>query len=182
MEPRKPLRRTYFRVNRLSPDWSEQQRKLDALRLKGRTEATGRYRKKRAKRLLTAAEEPIRFHPGPPERPVKGAVRLSGPFRTYSMTINTIVELHRSQNGRCAICLDDIETLGRSRAVDHDHKTGKVRGMLCKSCNVGLGCFRDDPKRLLAAMVYLGHLDKKFLPIEHVLNSMVRHPIETKLR
>ncbi len=47
----------------------------------------------------------------------------------------------------------------KSVHIDHCHKTGKVRGLLCKLCNCGLGYFRDDPKLMLAAITYLGGLD-----------------------
>jgi hypothetical protein len=50
----------------------------------------------------------------------------------------------------CVIC-GNIEKL----VVDHDHKTGKVRGMLCNHCNRGLGHFRDDPTLLEFAAQYL---------------------------
>jgi hypothetical protein len=56
------------------------------------------------------------------------------------------------QSGLCPICGVDIR--GREH-VDHDHVTGAVRGLLCQLCNLGLGAFRDDPKRLSAAMSYL---------------------------
>jgi hypothetical protein len=58
------------------------------------------------------------------------------------------------QDGRCAICRKKPQT-GRRLSVDHDHKTGEVRGLLCTLCNQGLGYFKDDPGRLGAALEYL---------------------------
>jgi hypothetical protein len=68
--------------------------------------------------------------------------------------------LFKAQNGKCAICgaIDGH----RSRygkvcrlAVDHDHRTGQVRGLLCNSCNRGLGRFKDSIENLEAAIRYL---------------------------
>ena len=55
---------------------------------------------------------------------------------------------------RCAICGDPPKA-DKRLSLDHDHATGLDRGLLCQPCNIGLGQFRDDPHRLLSAVVYL---------------------------
>ena len=66
-----------------------------------------------------------------------------------------------AQNYACAICgKNHVEKpekkWGRARlAVDHEHGTGRVRGLLCTTCNAGLGFFRDSPKLLTKAVEYL---------------------------
>lgn len=50
----------------------------------------------------------------------------------------------------CTICGDETNLV-----VDHDHKTNKIRGMLCNKCNKGLGLFKDNPDFLLYARIYL---------------------------
>lgn len=57
------------------------------------------------------------------------------------------------QGGRCAICRGNNG--GRRLYVDHCHATGKGRGLLCSTCNTGLGLFKDDPLVLQAAIEYL---------------------------
>lgn len=59
-----------------------------------------------------------------------------------------------NHDGRCAIC-GDANPGRRGWQVDHDHTTGAVRGVLCRSCNLGLGNFRDSPALLTAAAAYL---------------------------
>lgn len=71
----------------------------------------------------------------------------------YGITLREYVLLLEKQNGVCAICGN--EGLNRL-AVDHCHKTGVVRGLLCAQCNHGLGNFKDDPKLLISAIDYLG--------------------------
>jgi hypothetical protein len=65
-------------------------------------------------------------------------------------------QIWAAQGSKCAIC-GKVEPLrGRSfHPVDHDHSTGRVRGILCQACNVGLGSFRDDPALLFLAIEYL---------------------------
>jgi hypothetical protein len=59
-----------------------------------------------------------------------------------------------SQEGRCAIC-NSSDLVGRNCAIDHDHKTGKIRGILCQKCNQGLGLFLDNEEILQNAIIYL---------------------------
>lgn len=63
------------------------------------------------------------------------------------------ISLARSQGNTCAIC--GAKPKARRLAVDHDHKSGKIRGLLCMFCNTGLGKFRDSPELLERAIVYL---------------------------
>ncbi len=58
-----------------------------------------------------------------------------------------------AQDGKCAICL--VPAGHRRLAVDHCHDTGRVRGLLCDSCNNGLGRFKHDPERIRVAIEYL---------------------------
>lgn len=62
-------------------------------------------------------------------------------------------ELKTLQNNVCAICKK--EELGKDLAVDHCHKTQKVRGLLCENCNRAIGLFKDDPVVCRAASDYL---------------------------
>lgn len=74
----------------------------------------------------------------------------------YGLSPDRYEELMLAQDGRCAICRSDAwPGKGNRPHVDHDHATGKVRGLLCASCNNGLGRFADDPERLRAAADYL---------------------------
>ncbi|MFI9528336.1 endonuclease VII domain-containing protein [Micromonospora rosaria] len=70
--------------------------------------------------------------------------------RRYGIGQQDVDALRREQGGVCAVCGDpDPEH------VDHDHRTGWVRGILCFNCNGGLGQFRDSPARLARAITYL---------------------------
>ena len=56
---------------------------------------------------------------------------------------------------RCGICREVWNPSSKRFAIDHDHKTGKTRGLLCVRCNVGLGYMRDNPEILRSAIEYL---------------------------
>jgi len=74
----------------------------------------------------------------------------------YNMTAEEFVRMFTEQDGKCKICGSKLGTilLGKLN-IDHDHKTGKVRGLLCRSCNMGLGSFKDNLILLRSAVKYL---------------------------
>jgi len=80
-------------------------------------------------------------------------------LKAYGMTVAEYDEMLVKQGGKCAVCVrperkqrgDQILRL----SVDHDHDTGEVRGLLCSTCNTGLGQFRDDPDLLISAAAYI---------------------------
>lgn len=63
--------------------------------------------------------------------------------------------LWKQQKGRCVICRQSEKKNGRKLALDHNHRTGKARGLLCVSCNLGLGHFQDNHRLLQKASIYL---------------------------
>lgn len=77
-------------------------------------------------------------------------------IKKFGITIEEAEQLLLAQGSVCAVCLHPISDIrGYSPHVDHDHATGKVRGILCFSCNRGLGAFRDNIGHLGAAIEYL---------------------------
>ena len=80
--------------------------------------------------------------------------------KMHGITLGDYRAMAAAQGGVCAICRQpetmltprgDVQAL----AVDHDHRTGRIRGLLCRTCNQALGGFRDDPAILRAAADYL---------------------------
>jgi hypothetical protein len=75
--------------------------------------------------------------------------------RRFGITLEQFNEMYISQNGKCLICDATESALGHRLAVDHCHITGKIRGLLCKSCNVGIGHLNDSIETLKRAIKYL---------------------------
>ena len=75
--------------------------------------------------------------------------------KAFGITIEQYDEMFKKQGGCCAICGDTNIKYGRRLAVDHHHKTKKVRGLLCNQCNRALGYFQDDINNLASAIKYL---------------------------
>lgn len=81
-------------------------------------------------------------------------MRLRKMARKYGVSEQALEALWVSQDGTCAICKRYLQP--EDARIDHDHSTGRVRGLLCDSCNWALGHFRDDATVLAAAIAYLG--------------------------
>lgn len=76
----------------------------------------------------------------------------------YGMTHDDLAAMRLSQNNQCGICFvefGDTAWGATAVAIDHDHKTKKVRGLLCTKCNRGLGLFCDDEETMRKAIAYL---------------------------
>ena len=78
-------------------------------------------------------------------------------IRRHGITLQDYDKMFAEQNGKCKIC--GTEKVGNKQCgrflVDHDHKTDKIRGLLCQSCNVLLGQAKDDTEILMSAVQYL---------------------------
>lgn len=87
--------------------------------------------------------------------------------RKYGLSMDLLKAMLESQNGRCAICRKiwaECKAAKRVRHgamflhylyVDHDHQSGRVRGLLCNACNTAIGRLEEDPSRFDAAASYL---------------------------
>lgn len=76
-------------------------------------------------------------------------------FKKYNLSIHERKQMIINQNNKCAICERDGETLKKGLSVDHCHRTGKVRSLLCTHCNTGLGRYFDNPILLMKAARYI---------------------------
>lgn len=81
------------------------------------------------------------------------AVRNSQMKADFGISLADFETMLSNQGGVCAICGERPKR--RRLAVDHCHQTGRVRGLLCYSCNVGIGALRDSPDVIRSAIAYL---------------------------
>lgn len=72
----------------------------------------------------------------------------------FGLSESDYFSMLNAQGGVCAICLGPQQA-GKRMAVDHCHKTGKVRGLLCTMCNSAIGKLKDDPALIQRALDYL---------------------------
>ena len=75
-------------------------------------------------------------------------------IKKYNLSYEDWVRQWTGQDGECAICGQPFDQHSDAY-VDHNHKTGEVRGLLCNRCNLGIGFLNDDPKITVRATKYL---------------------------
>ena len=82
--------------------------------------------------------------------------------RNYGINLSTYNRMFVEQGGVCKICsLPQNSKRNERLAIDHDHLTGQVRGLLCDHCNRGIGLLKDDPRILDRAASYLRSQDQE---------------------
>jgi hypothetical protein len=95
-----------------------------------------------------------KFAEANPDR-TRSHMRKSWLRRWYGITPEDFERMLQEQDGRCAICRTDDPSPWRVFGVDHDHESGRIRGLLCDRCNSGIARFREDPDVLRRALAYL---------------------------
>lgn len=79
--------------------------------------------------------------------------------REYGISLEQYKEWLAAQKECCAICKRHQSEFKIALAVDHDHETGEVRGLLCKQCNIGIGLLGESRQNLTAAIEYLSSVE-----------------------
>lgn len=95
-----------------------------------------------------------RYHASPEAKEAAWERNL---LRRYGMTRAGYYQLLAEQGGGCAICHVEFNESGAKLSVDHCHETGRIRGILCSRCNLGIGYLDHDAKVLNSAIGYLSH-------------------------
>jgi hypothetical protein len=90
----------------------------------------------------------------------KQKVRGYGIKKKFNLTLEEYDIIFLKQEGKCKICNSHQSELKKILAIDHDHKTGVVRGLLCESCNKGIGFLKDNIEYLSNAIQYLERFNK----------------------
>lgn len=112
----------------------------------------------KGKAAARASDARMRAKPG-----AAAAARRHHIKKNFGLTVEQLQQMYENQEGLCAICstLMLLEAGGassrspRHAVIDHDHATGKVRGLLCRCCNTGIGMLRDSARLATNAATYL---------------------------
>jgi hypothetical protein len=126
-----------------------------------------KYRKKNWEKTIKRQREWFRNHPsykkdenGKTIQKYLDTSTSCQMLKNYGITLKEYDEMFAKQNGLCFICGNPEKVICKSGklkrlAIDHNHRTGKIRKLLCDDCNVGLGKFRDNIIVMERAIQYL---------------------------
>ena len=113
-----------------------------------------KYKQTRALYVVSNADSIKEWHDN--DKPNKALRAHSQRLKKeYGITVEDYNNMFTSQNGECKICQTHQKDLKKRLAVDHCHETGKVRGLLCQKCNLGIGHLNDSVSLLEKALSYL---------------------------
>jgi Recombination endonuclease VII len=121
--------------------WADEPKTQEYVQAKGRRDYARNRERYREQRQAAAAVDPDFW-------------RKRHFQRRYGLTLAALERMLAEQGGTCAACGDPI-TLGKTTHVDHCHRQGYVRGLLCSRCNQALGLLKEDRERIRALLRYL---------------------------
>ena len=130
-------------------NWAKARAATDRWEKQNRDRVNKNARRRRMENPDKYRDKANRWRQKSPEKVKKYTLMAS-----YGMTAEEYYQLFDKQEGLCLICLAP-EKENRLLSVDHCHYTGKIRGLLCKKCNTGIGMLQDDPELLKRALAYL---------------------------
>ena len=104
--------------------------------------------------------------------------------RNFGISLHEYDLMLTEQKGKCACCGTHQNELTRNLAVDHDHDTGLIRGLLCHICNTGIGKLGDNIEGLMRALNYLEkhELTKERKTNEHVVQVKPKPNVQVKVQ
>lgn len=74
----------------------------------------------------------------------------------FGITYEDYIDMSYERRNLCDICRVDATNTQRGKlSIDHDHESGRIKGLLCQECNTGLGLMKESPKNLFAAFFYI---------------------------
>ena len=86
----------------------------------------------------------------------KRSIKKSRLKRLYNLTLEQYNEMLKKQDLKCAICNEPLDLQNPHGVnIDHNHLTGKIRGILCNKCNLAIGLLRDNPEYIYKAYKYI---------------------------
>lgn len=135
-------------VDKLPMDFHKNKRQIDGLHPVC-VACRGEYYKKNKQKLKPKPKESSKKYRDNNKEKIKNYYLI----QRFGISLEQFNTMAIKQNNVCKIC-SNVEN-GRALAVDHCHKTGQIRGLLCSACNIGLGKFRDSTDFIKKALEYL---------------------------